>query len=171
MNPLLSTEDVNLISQNSPIHESQIREANEAIKQLNDRVELLTKSISSLGAELTQVMELVEANNKIEKTTFTDQDTPEPADEKPVTSMADSQASGVTDSAAKSDNTFIPTHVVKTRLNLRTSISLDDAPIGVLSTGTKVSYIDEANGWYYVDTERLGKGWCASQYLSPLSSP
>jgi len=173
MNSLFSTEDVNLVAQDSrvAIHEDQIRKANEAIEQLTDRVELLTKSISSLGAELTQVMELVEPNNTIVKTTFTDQDAPKPADGKPVSTVANSQASGVADSAAKIDETFIPTHVVNSRLNLRTSISLDDAPIGVLSTGTEVSYIDEENGWYYVDTEPLGKGWCASEYLSPLSSP
>jgi len=173
MNSLFSTEDVNLIAQNSrvAIHENQIRRANETIEQLTDRVELLTKSISSLGAQLTQVMELIEPNNKIVKTTFTNQDASKPADGKPVSTMANSQASGVADSAAKSDKTFIPTHVVNARLNLRTSISLDDAPIGVLSTGTEVSYIDEANGWYYVDTEQHGQGWCASEYLSPLSSP
>jgi uncharacterized protein YgiM (DUF1202 family) len=173
MNSLLSTEDANLIAQDSrvTIHENEIREANKTIERLNDRVELLTKSISSLEAELTQAMELVELSNKIEKTTLANQDLPEPADEKPVFNLANSQASGVTDSAAKSDKTFIPTHVVKDRLNLRSSKSLDDAPIGVLSTGTEVSYIDEANGWYYVDTEQLGKGWCASEYLSPLSSP
>ena len=173
MNSFLSKEDVRPFGQDSQlaIHENEIREANKTIEQLNVRVELLTKSISSLGAVLTQVMDSVEPDNKIVTTIVTDHGTPIPADEKPVAVGATSQAAGVTDRVAKEDKTFIPTHVVKTRLNLRTSTSMADAPIGVLNTGTKVSYIDEANGWYYVDTERLGKGWCASEYLSPLPPP
>jgi len=173
LNSFLSTESANLINQTSRvvIYENKIRETNNLIEQLNDRVELLTKSISGLEAEFTQATELIESNNIIQKTTSTDQDKPERAGEKPASTSADLQTSGVTDSGSSSETAFIPTHVVKSRLNLRTSTSLDDAPIGVLSTGTEVSYIDEVNGWYYVDTERLGKGWCASEYLSPLSSP
>jgi hypothetical protein len=173
MNTLLSTEDVWPLGQDSPmaIHENEIRQANEAIEQLNDRVALLDKSISSLGAVLTQVMELAESDNKMVTTTFTDHAAPKPADEKPLATMANTQAPGVTNRAITDDKAFIPTHVVKTRLNLRTSKSLDEAPIGVLSAGTKVSYIDEENGWYYVDTERFGKGWCASKYLSPMPTP
>jgi len=173
LNSFFTTESANLINQTSRvvIYENKIRETNNLIEQLNDRVELLTKSISGLEAEFTQATELIESNNIIQKTTSTDQDKPGRAGEKPASTSADSQISGVTDSASSSETAFIPTHVVKSRLNFRTSTSLDDAPIGVLSTGTEVSYIDEANGWYYVDTERLGKGWCASEYLSPLSSP
>ena len=173
MSSLFSTEDVNLIGQDShvAIHENEIREANKTIEQLNDRVELLTDSISSLESELTHTIELIEHNKNDEKTNSTHQDIPEPADEKPITTLADSQTSGVTDSTVTSETPFIPTHVVKTRLNLRRTTSLNDAPIGVLSTGTEVSYIDEANGWYYIDTEQLGQGWCASEFLSPLSSP
>lgn len=164
MNSFLSTENVDLIAQKSRVvfYEDEIRGVNKTIEQLNDRVELLSKSVSSLEFEL---------NEKVEKITITDQDIPEPADEKPVFTLAASQASEVADNAAISDKTFIPTHVVKDRLNLRSSTSLDDAPIGVLSAGTGVSYIDEVNGWYYVDTEQLGKGWCVSEFLSPLSSP
>ena len=163
MNSFLSTEYGDLIAQKSRVafYDDEIRGVNKTIEQLNDRVESLSKSVSSLELEL---------NKKVEKTTITDQEPPEPADEKTVSTPAASQASGIADSAAISDKTFIPTHVVMSRLNLRTSTSLDDAPIGVMSTGTEVSYIDEANGWYYVDTEQLGKGWCASEFLSPLSS-
>jgi len=164
MNSFLSTANVDLIAQKSRVefYEDEIRDVNKTIEQLNDRVELLSKSVSSLELEL---------NNKFEKTAITDQDLPNPADEKPVSTLAASQASGIADSAATSAKTFIPTHVVKSRLNLRSSTSLDDAPIGVLSPGTVVSYIDEASSWYYVDTEQLGKGWCASEFLSPLSPP
>ena len=147
MNSFLSTENADLIAQKSrvAIYENEIREANKTIEQLNDRVDMLAKSISSLEAE--------------------------PADGKPASTLATSRTPEVTDSTATRDTALIPTHVVKTRLNLRKSTSLDDAPIGVLSTGTEVRYINEEKGWYYVDTELLGKGWCASEYLSPLSSP
>lgn len=143
----LSTENTDLIALKArvAIYENEIREANKTIEQLNDHVELLAKSTSSLEAE--------------------------PADEKPASTLATSLTLEVTDSTATSGTALIPTHVVKTRLNLRKSTSLDDAPIGVLSTGTEVRHIDEENGWYYVDTELLGKGWCASKYLLPLSSP
>ena len=173
MNSFLPTDNVDLIAQRSSvaIYENKIREANEKIEQLYDRVELLTESISGLEAELTQAMVLVKPNNEIEKTTITDQSRLEPADERPVSTLVDSHAPGLADSAATNDKAFKPTHIVKTRLNLRTATSLDDAPIGVLTSGTEVRYIDETNGWYYVDTEQFGIGWCASKFLSPLSSP
>ena len=173
INSFLPTENADQIAQRSSvaIHENKIREANETIEQLNDRVELLTESISGLEAELTQAMGLVKLNNKIEKPTIADQSKFETVDEKPVYNPADPQASVLADGAATSDKAFKPTHAVRTRLNLRTSTSPDDAPIGVLSAGTEVRYINEENGWYYVDTEQFGKGWCASEFLSPLSSP
>ena len=116
-------------------------------------------------------MVLVKPNNDIEKTTITDQSKLEPADEMPASTPADSHAPGLSDSTATNDKAFKPTHIAMTRLNLRTSTSLDDEPIGVLTSGTEVRYLDEANGWYYVDTEQFGIVWCASEYLSPLSSP
>ena len=173
INSFLPTENADLIAQRSSvgIYENKIRVANETIEQLNDRVELLTESISDLEAELTQAMGLVKLNNNIEKTTNTDQDKFELTDEKPTSTLVTSQAAELADSASTSNKAFKPTHTARTRLNLRSSNSLEDEPIGVLSAGTEVRYIDEANGWYYVDTERLGKGWCASEYLSTLSSP
>ena len=173
MNSFLSKDNVDPIAQSTrvAIYENDIRVANETIEQLNDRVELLAESISDLEAEITQAMGLVELNKETEKTTITDQGDPEPDDEKPVTTPAEPLASNSADSAARSDNAFKPTHTVRTKLNLRPSTSLDDQPIGVLSAGTEVRFIDEANGWYYVDTEQFGIGWCASEYLSPLSSP
>ena len=156
INSFLSTENADLIAQKSRvvIYENEIRETNKLIEQLNDRVELLTDTISNLESELTRTPESIEPTNEL-----------------PPSTPADSQTSTVTDSASASETAFIPTHVVKTRLNLRPSTSLDDEPIGVLSAGTEVRYIDEEMGWYYVDTEQLGKGWCASKFLSPLSSP
>jgi len=170
---LLPADNGDLVAQRSSvaIYENDIRGASQTIEQLNDRVELLTESISSLESELTQAMALLELNYKIGKPAITDQGNPEQADEKPESTLANSKTLEPTDSTATSDKTFKPTHIVKTRLNLRSSASLDDEPIGVLTTGTEVSYIDEANGWYYVDTEQLGKGWCAAEFLSALSSP
>jgi hypothetical protein len=164
MNSFLSTANVELIAQKSRValYENKIRDVNKTIEQLNERVELLSRSVSSLEIEL---------DKKVENAPITDKGIPEPADENPVTTLAASKAPETADSAAISDKTFIPTHVVRSRLNLRKSTSLGDAPIGVLSPGTEVSYIDEVDGWYHVDTERLGKGWCASEYLTPLPSP
>jgi len=164
----LSTDDADLIAQKSRIviYENEIREANKIIEQLNDRVELLAGSTSSLEPELVQTNEFMEDNKIAEKTNSTEQEPSEQARETLQPTKSESQ-----DSAAASATAFIPTHVVKTRLNLRTSSSLDNVPIGILNTGTEVRYIDEVNGWYYVDTRQLGKGWCASEYLSPLTSP
>ena len=164
----LSTDDADLITQKSRIviYENEIREANKIIEQLNDRVELLTETISNLEPELVQTNEFMEDNKIAEKMNSTGQEPSEQARETLQPTTSESQ-----DSAAASATAFIPTHVVKTRLNLRTSRSLDNVPIGILNTGTEVRYIDEVNGWYYVDTRQLGKGWCASEYLSPLTSP
>jgi hypothetical protein len=173
MNSFLSNDNDDLITQSSrvAIYGNDIREANKTLEQLNDRVVLLTESISGLEAELTQAIGLVETNKETETITITDQGGPEADDEKPVTTPAEPQVSGLADSPAISDQAFKPTHTVRTKLNLRPSTSLDDEPIGVLSAGTEVRYLDEENGWYYVDTEQFGIGWCASEYLSPLSSP
>ena len=154
INSFLPTENADLIAQRSSvgIYENKIREANETIEQLNDRVELLTESISDLEAELTQAMGLVKFKNNIEKTMSTDQDKFELTDEKPTSTLVTSQAAELADSASTSNKAFKPTHTARTRLNLRSSNSLEDEPIGVLSAGTEVRYIDEANSWYYVDT-------------------
>ena len=164
----LSTDDADLIAQKSRIviYENEIREANKIIEQLNDRVELLTETISNLEPELVHTNEFMEDNKIAEKMNSTEQEPSEQARETLQPTTSESQ-----DSAAASATAFIPTHVVKTRLNLRTSRSLDNVPIGILNTGTEIRYIDEVNGWYYVDTRQLGKGWCASKYLSTLTSP
>jgi hypothetical protein len=78
----------------------------------------------------------------------------------------DSKALHMTPEAVKG---FVPTHTIKDRLNLRPSSSFDSTPIAVLKAGSEVEYIKEADGWYYVDTPLHGKGWCSSEYLSPLS--
>ena len=91
MNAFLSTEYGNLIPQKSRVafYEDEIRGLNKTIEQLNDRVELLTESITALDTELTQATGLMELNNKTEKTTITDQGKFETEDEKPASTLTD----------------------------------------------------------------------------------
>lgn len=134
----------------------------ERIDQLNGRVELLAESISRLEVRFDQFME--SANGGTEQSSSTQMDIPEDHSNNTV----ELDTSGITNSQQEAEIGFVPTHTVKTRLNLRPSTSLDEAPIALLGAGTKVRYIDEEDGWYYVDTELHGKGWCASEFLSPL---
>jgi hypothetical protein len=41
--------------------------------------------------------------------------------------------------------------------------------IAVMEAGSKVHYMRESDGWYYVNAPSYGKGWCSSEYLSPLN--
>jgi len=137
----------------------------EQIEQLNDRVELLSESISRLEMRFDQFMESASTSDDVtDKESSNQVDTPEDYSD----STVEPDTSGITISQQEAEITFIPTHTVKTRLNLRSSTSLDEAPIALLGAGTKVRYIDEEDGWYYVDTALHGKGWCASEYLSPF---
>jgi uncharacterized protein YgiM (DUF1202 family) len=77
-------------------------------------------------------------------------------------------ASGQVQRRPEAKQAFSPTHAVQSRLNLRPAATLDSKPIAVLQVGSKVEYISEADGWYYVNTVPHGKGWCASEYLAPL---
>jgi hypothetical protein len=104
------------------------------------------------------------ASGGTEQSSSTQMDIPEDHSDNTV----ELDTSGITNSQQEAEITFAPTHTVKTRLNLRPSTSLDEAPIALLDAGTKVRYIDEEDGWYYVDTALHGQGWCASEYLSPL---
>ena len=79
-----------------------------------------------------------------------------------------SRSAHMTSEAVKA---FVPTHTVRARLNLRPSASLNTTPITVLKVGSEVEYIKEADGWYYVNTQLHGKGWCLSEYLSSLLPP
>ena len=137
----------------------------EQIEQLNDRVELLSESISRLEMRFDQFMESASTSDDVtDKESSNQVDTPEDHPD----STIEPDTSGITNSQQEAEIEFVPTHTVKTRLNLRPSTSRDEAPIALLEAGTKVRYIDKEDGWYYVDTALLGKGWCASEYLSPL---
>jgi len=90
----------------------------------------------------------------------------EPDEPQAATEPNASRSAQMTSKAVKA---FIPTHTVRAKLNLRPSASLDTTPIAVLKVGSEVEYIREADGWYYVNTQLHGKGWCSSEYLSSLS--
>jgi len=92
----------------------------------------------------------------------------EPDEPQAATEPNASRSAHMTSEAVK---TFVPTHTVRARLNLRPSASLNTTPITVLKVGSEVEYIKEADGWYYVNTQLHGKGWCSSEYLSSLSPP
>ena len=105
--------------------------------------------------------------------------TPQNAVPESIAALDESQAetepnasrSGYMRMTFKTAKAFVPTHTVRANLNLRPSASLNTTPIAVLKVGSEVEYIKEANGWYYVNTQLHGKGWCSSEYLSPLSPP
>ena len=90
----------------------------------------------------------------------------EPDEPQAATEPNASRSAHMTSEAVKA---FVPTHTVRAKLNLRPSASLDTTPIAVLKVGSEVEYIREADGWYYVNTQFHGKGWCSSEYLSSLS--
>jgi len=90
----------------------------------------------------------------------------EPDEPQAATEPNTSRSAHMTSEAVKA---FVPTHTVRARLNLRPSASLATTPITVLKVGSEVEYIKEADGWYYVNTQLHGKGWCSSGYLSSLS--
>jgi hypothetical protein len=97
---------------------------------------------------------------------------PEPLAEldepKAVTEPDASRSADMTPEAVKP---FVPTHTVRANLNLRPSPSLNTTPITVLKAGSDVEYIKEDDGWYFVNTQLHGKGWCSSNYLTSLLPP
>ena len=153
---------------NGSIQASVVRQANTKIGLLNDRIEALTGSINGLETRLIRVMELSESINEIElkyAATMPENSHASPGNKFPSSTTG----SVVAESTDEIEMSFVPTHTVNTRLNLRPSMSLDTTPITVLEAGTGVEYIKETDGWVYVNTELHGKGWCSSGYLSPLS--
>jgi hypothetical protein len=154
------------------IHTGIINKSSNNIAELNERVKSLTESVSSLEARLTHVMALTDSIAIVETNHAASslQQIPESADAKSAFDMNESGASRVVDNAPEAVKVFIPTHTVKARVNLRPSASLHTTPIAVLNVGTEVEYISKSDGWYYVNTQSHGKGWCSSDFLSPLSS-
>lgn len=167
-------DNTNLIAQKSAetIHTIEIKKTNNNIAQLNERVELLTESISNLDSKLMRTIMRPASNTDIEKKhiSTSKQYIPESDDAKLALDTKEPTASRVVHVTPEAEKAFDPTHIVKDNINLRPSASLDSTPIAVLKAGSEVEYIKEADGWYYVDTPFNGKGWCSSEYLSPLST-
>ena len=149
----------------------ELRKPIDDIARLNERVESLTESLSGLEARLTRVMVLADSLTDTGKKqpVSSRQDMTESADAVPVSDMKESAASSAVHTAPETEKAFAPTHIVKTRVNLRPSASLKTRPIAVLKAGTEVEYLGKTEGWYYVNTRSHGKGWCAADYLSALS--
>ena len=170
---IVTTDNINMIAPESAeaIHTSEVKKPSDNIAHLNERVELLTESISNLEAKLMRIMVLTDSITDIEKknASSSKQYIPESADAESAFDMKEPNTSRVVHMTSEAVKAFVPTHTVKARMNLRSSSSLDTTPIAVLKIGSEVEYIREANGWYYVNTQFHGKGWCSSEYLSPLS--
>jgi len=153
------------------IHTGIIMKSSNNIAELNERMESLTESVSTLEARLTHIMALTDSIAIVEtnRTASPPQQIPESSDTNPTLEANESSASRTVQTATETGEAFIPSHTVKARVNLRPSASLHTTPIAVLNVGTEVEYISKSDGWYYVNTLAHGKGWCSSEYLSPLS--
>jgi hypothetical protein len=141
------------------IHKGAISKLDENIARLNGRLESLTKSVSNLEARLIHLVRLTDSIAKTETqhaTSFPQQ-------------LPESTASRSPQITTEAGREFVPTHIAKARVNLRPAASLNTTPVTVLDAGTKVRYIRESDGWYFVNTPSHGKGWCSSEYLAPLS--
>ena len=138
-----------------------INKSIENIMNLTKRIETLTDTVLALEVKLRDTLAL--ADGKADKGNEAVK-----ADAKlEAKSVVPDAHVAITDTH-KTVMVFTPTHTVNANLNLRPSPSLSSAPIAVLKTGSKVKYINERNGWYFVNTKSHGEGWCSSEYLSPI---
>jgi hypothetical protein len=153
------------------IHTGELRKPSDDIAMLNERVKSLTESVYKLEAELTHIKKLTDSIAIVETdhASATPQQGSESVDASSAFDSNDSTTSTVMGNTQESGKTFIPTHTVNTRVNLRPTASLNTKPIAVLNIGTKVEFISKSDNWYYVNTQSHGKGWCSSKYLSKLS--
>ena len=119
-----------------------------------------------LPAEATDSIAIVETKHA----DASQQQIPESSDIKSTLEMNESNGSRSNQITTEAEKAFDPSHIVNARLNLRPSASLNTTPIVVLNVGEEVEYISKSDGWYYVNTQSHGKGWCSSDFLSPLSS-
>jgi hypothetical protein len=169
---IVTTDHINMMAPEraEAIHTGEIKKVIDNIAQLNERMELLTESITKLEAKLTRVTVLSDSISTIEKNyaASSRQQLSGSADSVSTSDMNESDASGVVHTAPETEKAFVPTHRVNARVNLRPSASLNTTPITVLKIGTEVEYLRKADDWYYVNTQLHGKGWCSSDHLSPL---
>jgi hypothetical protein len=152
------------------ISSAEIRKTNDNIARLNQSMQMLAETISNMDTKFKRILVMAESMTDVEnKNTYTLQElSTDPVVKASGFDEDNSGKSRVDNAEHETKQTFVPTHVVNARINLRPSISLDTTPIAVLNIGTEVEYISETDGWYYVDTRSHGKGWCSSEYLSSL---
>jgi hypothetical protein len=151
-------------------HTDEIKRLSDNIVQLNGRVELLTDTVTKLEARLTRIRAIPDSINNTEESYASSSrgNMHESNEAKSAPTTDESNASIISQVSADTSKPFIPTHTVKASLNLRPAATLSSRPITTLKVGTEVQYISQSDGWYYVNTRLHGKGWCSSDYLSPL---
>jgi len=150
------------------IQADKFRRSTGTIAQLNERIEALNHTVSSLEAKLTRVREITDAISRDnENRAGSSHQALSESDEHDFESDSGrvSMSRDVRE-VPETSEPFVATHTVKAKLNLRPTASLDSKPIAVLNVGTKVQYLRESDGWDYVMTQSHGKGWCSSEYLS-----
>jgi len=152
------------------ITSAEIKKTNDKIARLNQSMEMLTETISNMDAKFKRILVIADSKTDVEnKNANTLQElSTDPAVKSSVFDEESSGKSRADNAEHETQQAFTPTHVVNARINLRPSMSLDTTPIAILDIGTKVEYISETDGWYYVNTRPHGKGWCSSDYLSSL---
>jgi hypothetical protein len=144
------------------------------IDVLTRRLEQLGEDIAGLEAGLARLLVQAESSGNNGRTAPNDGAgaIPEPAETVSVTGPDGAAvAAEVEVTEPVRDAVYeglTPTHSVLSRLNLRPSASMDGIPVAVLPAGTQVEKISKSGSWYYVDAGIHGKGWCFSDYLSPL---
>jgi predicted RNase H-like nuclease (RuvC/YqgF family) len=166
----ITTDNLNILTSDSTItiKASEIREANKDISQLNKRVESLSASIAGIEKRIS-MLNKNHANSEKEHLSSLKQESIYFASAKPTNNSARKNIVAESQMSSDEEKPFVPTHTVNERLNLRESSSLDARSIAVLKPGLEVEYITDSDGWYYVNTQSHGKGWCYSDYLSFLS--
>jgi hypothetical protein len=171
-NPLATEDNSNSIRPEAAgtISVDELRKTNDNIARLNHRMELLADKFASIDAKFERILVMTDSMSNVENKDASplQELSPDPAVQAPEYSKDTSGTTRADNIAHEAEQAFVPTHRVNARVNLRPSTALNTTPIAVLDTGTEVEYISETDGWYYVNTRSHGKGWCASDYLSPL---
>jgi hypothetical protein len=113
------------------IHAIEIKKLGDDVALLDERVKLVTESISSMESMLMRILELTDSISDIEKkhTSSSGQYRPESADAVSAFDDKKPDASKVLHVTPEAVTVMVPTHVIKTRLNLRPSSSLNTTPI------------------------------------------
>lgn len=166
----IDSSNLNTLESDGVIHTGSSTSQHNKIDHINKRIELLADNVTDLEAKLMSVIVLTDSINSTEnkQVAGAQRHTSNFDGAKATFSTMEPTAAGVSSSSTKNEDEFTPTHTAKAKLNLRPSASLETTPIAILKVGAEIEYISEADGWYYVNTQLHGKGWCSSDYLIPL---